>query len=157
MTFKVRTDVFKNLKKIGKLPYDKGLELAGQSVKESISDEADKGRGYKGSFRSYSKAYREYKVSEGRKPSPADLQFSGEMLRSILNSKQKAEKTSFGYKIQIRAPKRKHTKANITIEDLAEKQDARRPFFGVSRRYETTAQKVFVRFIEREYAKLQLD
>lgn len=152
---KIKTTVPRGLKKISNLPFDKALELSAQAVLQQISSNADKGKGYKGSFTAYSKKYGAIRAEEGLTSRP-NLQFSGEMMRSILNSEPKSKKTVNGYTITITPPDRQHTKAKISIDELVEVLDGLRPFYGINSQYEKVANKKALDFLSKEYAKLQL-
>lgn len=152
MKFKIKTDVYKDLKKISNLPYDKALELSAQSILGQISENADKGKGYKGSFKPYSDKYKEKRTESGRGILPT-LQYSGEMFRSLLNATYTAVKRGLSYIITLEAPNTTHSKSNATIADIVAGNMQKRPFFGINKTYVNKATKEAIAFLEAEFKR----
>lgn len=154
--FRTRQTVSKAINKVQNMVVDQALKAGALELGGLISDEADKGRGLTGGFKSYSSKYARYREKKGRMSKP-DLQFSGEMMRSVINPELKLKKRK-GYKvIEVKLSGRKHTNSSLTIEELAVIQHQRRPFFGVTRRYEHIINKVIIEELSRIYAKLNVN
>lgn len=155
-SFTVNQTVSKGIKKLLNWQVDQALQAGALELGGLISDEADKGRGLRGGFKAYSKGYSN-RLSRSGKSTKPDLQLSGELMRSVINPDMKFSKRK-GYKqITISLSDRTHTGTDLTIAELAEIQHKRRPFFGVTKRYERIINKIVIKELEREYAKLNLD
>lgn len=163
---KIKSTVFQGMKKIKNLPFDKALELSAIEILGLISDNADKGRGYMGSFKSYGSKYKAWRKDEGYSTKP-NLQITGDMMRGILNSElsgepslrsdEEAKKTNSGWELTLTPPERQHSEYDVNIDEMVEYHNALRPFFGINSQYEKRANKRALDFLSKEYAKLQLD
>ena len=152
--FKVdASDVLSNLKKVADIDATKALELGGVEAVGLISDRSDKGQGLKGTFAKYSEKYAKKKSKSGRSSKP-DLQFTGELLRSLLNS-WKVKKGKTKQTITMTVPNKTHTKSKSNMRDIASGVSVKRPFYGLLEKEITQVSKVIIQALGKTYDRLQ--
>ena len=154
MKFKVDASaLLANLDKVKRMDATKALELGGVEAVGLISDRSDKGQGLKGTFAKYSEKYGKKKSKSGRGTKP-DLQFTGELLRSLLNSwKVKRSKTK--QTITMVVPNKRHTRSKSNMRDVASGVSVKRPFYGLLEKEKTKVIKVIVQALGKIYDGLQ--
>ncbi|MGH1438261.1 MAG: hypothetical protein ACRBG0_27760 [Lewinella sp.] len=152
--FKVdASDVIKNLKKVADLDATKALELGGVEAVGLISDRSDKGKGLTGTFDEYTEKYKNKRIKSRRGTTP-DLQFTGELLRSLLNS-WKIKKSKTKQTITMVVPNKTHTKSKSNLRDIASGISKKRPFYGLLEKEKTQVIKVIVQALSKTYDRLQ--
>lgn len=110
---------------------DKVMERSGVRIVGLISRRTDAGKSVSGApFINYSTGYKKKRQRTGRSTKP-DLQFSGEMLRSM---KFVIDERVNDVRVIVDFPRRFHSRSRISLEELAEAQHKTRPFFDLSAR-----------------------
>lgn len=109
----------------------KVMQRSGVRIIGIVSRRTDAGKSVSGApFINYSNPYKKKRQRSGRSTKP-NLQFSGEMLRSM---KFVVNEELNGFRVIVDFPSRRHSRANIDVDELAEVQHKTRPFFDLSRR-----------------------
>lgn len=124
----------------------KVMERSGVRIIGIVSRRTDAGKSVSGApFIDYSNPYKKKRQRTGRSIKP-DLQFSGEMLRGM---KFVIDETLKGFEVIVDFPTRKHSRANISVDELAEVQHKTRPFFDLSQREWQLEERRIVKDLDR--------
>ena len=124
------------------------MQRSGVRIISIVSRRTDAGKSVSGApFINYSNPYKKKRQRTGRSIKP-NLQFSGEMLRSM---KFVVNEELSGFRVIVNFPSRKHSRADIDVDELAEVQHKTRPFFDLSRREWQLEERKIIKDLERVF------